>query len=416
MNKFSHWLRSHRFTVWTDNNLLKYILTKPRLDACEQRWVALKLWLLQGVYMCAVMRFLLSCKHISIGKKQALAPYSTLLKQADNFRKDDVQNMFRLSAELSELRDVNAQTEPGDTTIKAVVTAGSVHVHSDEISAVMQTHKHWEEAGTVRAISQVQYLESLVAVGQNPVPIFTQDELLTEQVNDVIVNRVKFFTDHGRRPSRRENVYESRGTLRILRQWGKLTTRLGIVYRVSKHPVTKQKAYQYVVPESHWMAVLKGIHDDVGQQGQQRSLGFPVSIYSDQGANFESLLIVELCQLAGIDKTHATPYHSMGNGQAERMNRTLGNMICALPPRSKYGRTARLPVDLMFETVLLDRETVDIDKYVQSLKRDLCEAMKLAQSHSEIHNKKSKGQPVDIGQRVLLANKGERGKKKWAGI
>lgn len=44
------------------------------------------------------------------------------------------------------------------------------------------------------------------------------------------------------------------------------------------------------------------------------------------------------------------------------------------------------------------------------------------QSHSgkqqhrqaELYNKRSKGQPVDIGQRVLLANKGERGKKKLA--
>lgn len=39
-NKFSHWLKGHTFTVWTSNNLLTYILTKPKLDACEQRWVA----------------------------------------------------------------------------------------------------------------------------------------------------------------------------------------------------------------------------------------------------------------------------------------------------------------------------------------------------------------------------------------
>lgn len=39
-DKFSHWLKGQRFTVWTDNNPLTYILTKPKLDACEQRWVA----------------------------------------------------------------------------------------------------------------------------------------------------------------------------------------------------------------------------------------------------------------------------------------------------------------------------------------------------------------------------------------
>lgn len=39
-DKFSHWLRGQHFTVWTDNNPLTYILTKPKLEACEHRWVA----------------------------------------------------------------------------------------------------------------------------------------------------------------------------------------------------------------------------------------------------------------------------------------------------------------------------------------------------------------------------------------
>lgn len=38
--KFSNWLQGQKFTVWTDNNPLKYIVTKPRLDACEHRWVS----------------------------------------------------------------------------------------------------------------------------------------------------------------------------------------------------------------------------------------------------------------------------------------------------------------------------------------------------------------------------------------
>ncbi|XP_029624125.1 uncharacterized protein LOC115203513 [Salmo trutta] len=147
-----------------------------------------------------------------------------------------------------------------------------------------------------------------------------------------------------------------------------------------------------------------------------------------------------------------TPYHPMGNGQAERLNRTLGGMIRALPARSKakwpqmlntltfsynctvhettgfppfflmFGRTPRLPVDVMFESVLLDGDTVDVDKYVQSLGEDLREAMTLAQQHAskqqkiqaEVYNRRSKGHSVEKGDRVLLANKGERGKKKLA--
>lgn len=38
--KFSHWLRGRTFTIWTDNNPLTYLLTKPKLHACEIRWVS----------------------------------------------------------------------------------------------------------------------------------------------------------------------------------------------------------------------------------------------------------------------------------------------------------------------------------------------------------------------------------------
>jgi transposase InsO family protein len=51
--------------------------------------------------------------------------------------------------------------------------------------------------------------------------------------------------------------------------------------------------------------------------------GFPARIHSDQGANFESSLIKELCILGGTNKSHTTPYHAMGNGMVERFNQTL---------------------------------------------------------------------------------------------
>lgn len=39
-DKFSYWLKGHEFVVWTDNNPLTYVLTKPKLDTFEQRWVS----------------------------------------------------------------------------------------------------------------------------------------------------------------------------------------------------------------------------------------------------------------------------------------------------------------------------------------------------------------------------------------
>lgn len=59
--------------------------------------------------------------------------------------------------------------------------------------------------------------------------------------------------------------------------------------------------------------------------------GFPTRIHTDQGTNIESTLIAELLKLAGIEESHTTAYHPMGNGRTERFNRTLGSMLHSLP-------------------------------------------------------------------------------------
>ncbi|KAJ8007698.1 hypothetical protein DPEC_G00096870 [Dallia pectoralis] len=136
--------------------------------------------------------------------------------------------------------------------------------------------------------------------------------------------------------------------------------------------------------------------------------GFPERIHSDQGANFENSLIAEICVVAGVQKSHTTPYHPMCNGITERFNRTLWSMIRALPRKAKlrwperlksltlsynatvhettgfapfqlmFGRTPRLPVDLMFGSALLDNQVLDYDGYVQSLRNDLAEAIRVS--------------------------------------
>uniref|UniRef100_A0AAY4D4L4 Gypsy retrotransposon integrase-like protein 1 n=1 Tax=Denticeps clupeoides TaxID=299321 RepID=A0AAY4D4L4_9TELE len=180
--------------------------------------------------------------------------------------------------------------------------------------------------------------------------------------------------------------------------------------------------------------------------------GFPERIHSDQGANFESQLIQELMQVAGVMKSRTTAYHPMGNGQAERFNRTLGGMIRALPPRAKqkwpqvlqtltfaynctahestgyapfylmFGRIPRLPVDVMFHNVERDNNHVDYDSFVKRMRDDLKEALLVAQANAtdsqrhqaELYNRRIKGCDIEVGDQVLLANKGERGRRKLA--
>ncbi|RVE67423.1 hypothetical protein OJAV_G00102810 [Oryzias javanicus] len=163
-----------------------------------------------------------------------------------------------------------------------------------------------------------------------------------------------------------------------------------------------------------------------------------------KGGNFESELLSELLRLSGVAKSHTTAYHPMGNGGTERFNRTLGNMIRALPLRTKqdwpqqiqtltfaynatvhettgfapfylmFGRVPRLPVDVLFRTVLNDSDVTDFSSYSAMLLTNFADAAKVAQQHAthqqehqaKGYNKKVKSVALQIGDRVLLANRG----------
>ena len=124
--------------------------------------------------------------------------------------------------------------------------------------------------------------------------------------------------------------------------------------------------------------------------------GLLEKILLDQGRNFESELIADLCKLMGTTKLRTSLYHPQTNGQCDRFNSTLINMLGTLPPECKsnwkgiigalahayncmqnstmgfspyflmYGRQPHLPIDITLRLTLKSITMPTSTKYIQN--------------------------------------------------
>ena len=53
----------------------------------------------------------------------------------------------------------------------------------------------------------------------------------------------------------------------------------------------------------------------------------PLEIHTDQGRNFDGVFSNELCKIMDINKTRTTSYRPSANGQVERLNRSIAQII-----------------------------------------------------------------------------------------
>ena len=178
--------------------------------------------------------------------------------------------------------------------------------------------------------------------------------------------------------------------------------------------------------------------------------GIPSVLHSDQGTQFESNIIQELCKLLNIKKTRTTPYHPMGNGIKERFNRTLIKMLGTLENNQKadwkshipslvhayncmpqettghspyylmFGREPKLPVDIAFG--LENGKQTSKTRYIEDMKERLQKSYQLAlksaqrakDRQKQHYDFKTRGAKIEEGDRVLVKIVAFEGKHKIA--
>ena len=380
-DKFSDYLygAEHRFTAFTDNNPLTYVLSSAKLDATGHRWIA------------ALSTYNFDIKYRS-GKKNA---------NADS---------------LSRLPGSSQQQDAYQT------------VDRETVGAICKSTEH------------VPFAETL-CMSVNVIPPIDHKDIYVPQVRrlqreDPVIGKIIRMVNQGEQP-KLQTFIPGTEAHQMAQEFQKFRIRRGLMYRVVKED--KEEVWQVVLPKCLRTMVLESLHDEAGHQGKERTLsllrdrfywpwmardtefkvkycercirrkspvnqraplvnietvqplelvcmdyltletskggysqvlvitdhftrfaqaiptkdqtakttaevffnsyivhyGVPLKIHSDQGACFDGKIIHELCKLTGMTKSRTTAYHPAGNGMCERLIRTLLNMLGTLNPAQK---------------------------------------------------------------------------------
>lgn len=168
-----------------------------------------------------------------------------------------------------------------------------------------------------------------------------------------------------------------------------------------------------------------------------RVYGPPQRLHSDNGRSFEGKVIRKLCELYNIRKSRITAYHPPGNGQCERYNRSLHDMLRTLVLREKrrwaehlqtvtfqynrsvhastgqtpfylmFGREPRTPVDALLGSAV---ESSGQDNWVTVHQKRLRQARDFAQARTQTraderkhrHDQNAKPHILPIGSHVMI--------------
>ena len=181
--------------------------------------------------------------------------------------------------------------------------------------------------------------------------------------------------------------------------------------------------------------------------------GAPEQLHTDQGSQFESSLIANLCRIFNIRKSRTTPYHPQSDGLVERFNKTLKASLRAYasntsewdlhlpyvlmayrtavqkstdftPAMLFLGRELRLPTDIVYAIPNSSVKTVPED-FAQHMANVSQQVFRLARQNSDVahkvqkdqYDRRSHGKPFSVDDTVWLLRPGiiRKSENPWSG-
>ena len=444
--KFHEYLYGAKtFDIYTDNNPLTYVLTSAKLDGCGQRWVAkLANYNFTIRYKCgqsnveadALSRIswpeVLSDEDIDVDLECMDTHVVNAVLTGTKTKSSLIESISCSSQIIPDKLDIDNNSTPTLDWVKLqrVDPNLSVIIKLIESDQLFKRKLHREDSSEVKALLRIRksYTDnssSKKVLWQLVVPKAYRARALAG-CHDDVGHQGRMRTIKCSRCLRRKTTPQVAPLQPIY-----VTQLLELVHMdyLSLEP-SKGNIENFLVITDHFTRyALAYPSKKQTAQATARILwnnfichyGFPEKFISDQGRNFESDLIKELCKTAGVKKLHTTPYHPQENGQCERFNSTLCSMLGTLSEEEKsdwksylgcmthaynctkhasttyspyflmFGRHPRLPIDVEFGLPKHNcGDNSSKSRYVQKLRRRLNYAFKKASKYSDQQAQKYK--------------------------
>jgi transposase InsO family protein len=501
--KFRDYLIGSQFTVYTDNNPLCYVMTSAKLGATEQRWVAqLSQFRFDIVYQPGRQNGAAD----GLSRKGRCGEYCKIEKEEVSkilgvtvIPCDLLVPLTKMAVDMVSVpvNELEAMIEPCSTVLPVLTKGelGDLQKQDPVLKAVWKyfqmgrkpTRNEQDSPELRIVIRQWKYLQEhdglLYRVVRNPRTGCVLRQLLLpsglkSQVLEELHNKLGHQGSERTEELIRERCYWPRMHQEI-RHYISLCERCAVAKqptqpRVPMRHLSATRPLELVAmdftvlePASNGIENVLVITDvftkfavAVPCRNQKATTtakalvkewffryGIPERLHSDQGRNFEAKVVQVLYNMYGIKKSRTTPFSPQGNGQCERLNRTLHDLLRTLPAEKKrkwpeylpellyaynssvhastgfspfylmFGRQPRLPVDVILG---IPESEAAGDQWIELHRKRLVDAYQKAgeclqaesSKRKERWDQKAKDIPLETGTLVYLRDRRNVGRNK----